>query len=150
MRQLLYVSHACRDLAPAALDHILAASRAGNATNGITGLLLHIEGGFLQILEGEERALRELYARIGNDRRHRAPRLLLDRDVRKRAFAGWSLGFERPSPDDPETAGMFGVTREAIQDRLSPRAGKVVATMLETFYRVQREDDLRLAELEAS
>jgi hypothetical protein len=145
MRQLLYVSQVCRDFAPASLDRILTVSRANNAMNGVTGLLLHIEGGFLQILEGDERVLRELYARIGTDRRHRHQRLLLDREVERRTFTGWGLGFERPALDDPETAGMFGVTREAIHGRLSPQAGKVVAVMLETFYRVQREDVLRLA-----
>lgn len=146
MRQLLYVSHVCRDFAPAALDRILSVSRANNAMNGITGLLLHIPGGFLHMLEGEERTLRELYARISTDRRHREPRLLLDREVDGRAFPGWSLGFERPAPDDPETAGMFGVAQEAVHGRLSPQAGRVVALMLEIFYRVQREDHLRLAD----
>jgi hypothetical protein len=144
MRQLLYVSSCSRDLAPGVLDQILAASRTNNALLGITGLLLHIEGGFLQILEGEGRALRELYTRIAADRRHWDAHLLLDSEVPARAFAGWSMGFERPRPDEPETAGMFGVTREAIRGRLSPGAGKVVAVMLETFYRVQRGDELRL------
>jgi hypothetical protein len=74
MRQLLYVSNAARDIAPRALDAILSASRANNVLLGITGLLLHIDGGFLQILEGDERAVRELYARIAADRRHREPR----------------------------------------------------------------------------
>lgn len=146
MRQLLYVSHVCRDFPPASLDRILAVSRANNAMTGITGLLLHISGGFLHMLEGEERTLRELYARIGADRRHRDLHLLLDREAGGRSFPGWSLGFERPAPDDPETAGMFGVVREAVHGRLAPRAGKVVAVMLETFYRVQREDHLRLAD----
>ena len=41
---------------------------------GITGLLLFIDGGFLQMLEGEERAVRELYTRIAADRRHLNPR----------------------------------------------------------------------------
>jgi hypothetical protein len=146
MRQLLYVSRPALDLTPLALDHILAVSRANNALNGVTGLLLHVEGGFLQMLEGDERALRELYIRIGSDRRHRGMRLLLDREVDRPTFTGWSLGFERPSLDDPETAGMLGVVREAVHGRLSPQAGRVVAVMLETFYRVQREDRLRLVQ----
>jgi hypothetical protein len=50
------------------------------------------------------------------------------------------MAFERPSLNDPETAGMFGVTRETIHDRLSPAAGRIVALMLETFYRTQRND----------
>jgi hypothetical protein len=146
MRQLLYVSNASRDLAPRALDGILSASRANNTLLGITGLLLHIDGGFLQILEGDERAVRELYTRVAADRRHWEPRILLDREIAAPAFNGWSMGFERPCMNDPETAGMFGVTRETIHGRLSPAAGRIVALMLETFYRVQRSDSLGLAQ----
>ena len=74
----------------------------------------------------------------------------MDREIESRAFTGWAMGFERPRADDPETAGMFGVTREAIFSRLSPAAGRVIAVMLERSYRVQRSDDLRLAEAKAS
>jgi hypothetical protein len=144
MRQLLYVSNASRDIAPRALDAILSASRANNTLLGITGLLLHIDGGFLQILEGDERAVRELYTRVAADRRHWEPRILLDREIAAPTFIGCSMGFERPSLNDPETAGMFGVTRETIHGRLSPAAGRIVALMLETFYRTQRDDSLRL------
>ena len=140
MRQLLYVSNTQPDLAPDALDNILTASRSNNAMMGITGLLLYIDGGFLQMLEGDERALRELYGRVAADRRHSSLRLMLDREVTERAFPGWSMGFERPCMDDPETAGMFGVARSAIHDQLSPKTGRIVALMLQTFYRVQHSD----------
>ncbi len=140
MRQLLYVSNTMPDLSPGVLDDILTASRRNNAMMGITGLLLYIDGGFLQMLEGDELGLRELYGRISADRRHSDPKLMLDREVGERAFAGWSMGFERPCMDDPETAGMFGVARSAIRDQLSPRTGRIVAMMLQTFYRVQHSD----------
>jgi hypothetical protein len=93
-----------------------------------------------KILEGEERAVRELYTRIASDPRHRNARLMLDREVPCRAFPEWSMGFERPCMDDPETAGMFGVAREAIHGRLSPGTGRIVAMMLQTFYAVQQSD----------
>ena len=140
MRQLLYVSNTIPDLAPGVLDDILTASRRNNAIMGITGLLLYIEGGFLQILEGDELALRELHTRILADRRHWGSRLMLDREIGKRAFPSWSMGFERPCMDDPESAGMFGVACSAIKDRLSPNTGRIVAMMLQTFYHVQHSD----------
>jgi len=140
MRQLLYVSHCTRELAAGELNDILVAARANNALLGITGLLLHINGGFLQMLEGEERAVRELYTRIAMDRRHTDPRIMLDREIPVRVFADWSMGFERPNLDDPETAGMFGVVRSAVHDKLSPGTGRIVAMMLQTFYRVQNSD----------
>ena len=141
MRQLLYVSHVVPGITPAALDNILTTSRASNALLDVTGLLVFIAGGFLHLLEGEERPLRELYARIAADNRHRDARLLLDRES-SRVFTGSPLAFECPSLDDPQTAGMFGVAREAIEGRLSPGTGRIVALMLETFYRVHREDML--------
>lgn len=140
MHQLLYVSNAASDISIRALDDILTASRRNNARLDITGLLLFIDGGFLQILEGEERAVRELYSRIAADPRHSNLRLMLDRGVPARAFADWSMGFEQPCMDDPETAGMFGVAREAIHGRLSPGTGRIIAMMLQTFYAVQHSD----------
>jgi hypothetical protein len=137
MRQLLYVSNTQPDITLSALDDLLTASRRNNALMGITGLLLFIDGGFLQIMEGEERAIRELYARITNDPRHHNLRLMLDREVPVRAFPDWSMGFERPCMEDPETA---GVAREAIHGRLSPGTGRIVAMMLQTFYAVQQSD----------
>ncbi len=140
MRQLLYVSNTKSDIPLSALDDLLTASRRNNALLDITGLLLFIDGGFLQILEGEEHSLRQLYARIAKDSRHRDLRLMLDREIPARAFPDWNMGFERPCMDDPETAGMFGVAREAIHGRLSPGTGRIVAMMLQTFYAVQHSD----------
>ena len=140
MRQLLYASNTPQRVTLDDLDNILTASRRHNALIGITGLLLFIDGGFLQILEGEERAVRELYTRIAVDPRHVNPRIMLDREIAARAFEAWDMGFERPCMDDPETAGMFGVAREAIHGRLSPGTGRIVAMMLQTFYAVQHSD----------
>jgi hypothetical protein len=140
MRQLLYVSNTEQHMSVGDLDDILTASRRNNAQLGITGLLLFIDGGFLQILEGEEREVREVYARVAGDPRHANATVMLDREIPVRAFPDWSMGFERPSMDDPETAGMFGVAREAINGRLSPGTGRIVAMMLQTFYAVQHSD----------
>ncbi len=124
---------------PGTLDGILQSARRNNQALGITGLLLYIDGGFLQVLEGEEEAVHRIYTRIRADNRHWETRLMLDREA-PRAFGDWSMGFEHLTGDDPETAGMFGVTREAIAGKLSPTAGRVVIIMLETFYRVQTGD----------
>ena len=144
MRQLLYVSNTSRKIAVAELNGILHAARRNNALLGVSGMLLYIDGGFLQILEGEERALRDLYARICNDKRHWEQRLLLDQSATP-AFTGWSMGFDRLASDMPENASLFGITSEAIAGRLSPRAGGALVTMLKTFYSVQTGANLKLA-----
>ena len=140
MRQLLYVSKTAQPVSLGDLDDILTASRRNNAQSGITGLLLFIDDGFLQVLEGDEKAVRDVYARVARDPRHGEAMVMLDREIPVRAFPEWSMGFERPCMDDPETAGMFGVAREAINGRLSPATGRIVAMMLQTFYAVQHSD----------
>src|SRR4051812_24166984 len=113
MRQLLYASNTNRDVPDAVLEDILAASRRNNPGVGVTGILLYVEGGFMQVLEGEEAAVGEVYARIGRDKRHWNSQVLLDREA-PRAFADWSMGFERPQPGD----GVFAITRDAIAGKL--------------------------------
>jgi len=140
MRQLLYVSNTMDELGLGDLDQILTASRRNNAMMSITGLLLFIDGGFLQVLEGEERAVRELYTRISSDPRHRNTRLMLDREVPSRAFPEWNMALSGPAWTIRKPPACSGVAREAIHGRLSPGTGRIVAMMLQTFYAVQHSD----------
>ena len=145
MHQLLYVSQAARDIPASDLDDILAAGRANNLAHGLSGILIHIDGGFLQILEGERDVVMQVYGRIAEDRRHAHPRVLVDRSVPHRSFPDWSLGYEHLKGARDEMAGMFGIVREAIAGHLSPGAGRVIATMLETFYRLEMDAHLPFA-----
>jgi hypothetical protein len=133
MRQLLYASNTHRDVSGDFLNEILAISRKNNAEVGVTGVLLYIDGGFMQVLEGEDEAVSETYARICQDKRHWNTSVLLDRDA-PRAFAEWSMGFTRPTD---LSDGMFTVTQEAIDGKLKPGAPAEIMVMLRTFYRMQ-------------
>ena len=137
MHQLLYVSQAARDIPASDLDDILVVGRANNQARGLSGILIHVDGGFLQIIEGARDAVMQMYGRIAEDPRHAHPRVLVDRAVSMRAFPDWCLGYEHLKGAKDEMAGMFGIVREAVAGHLSPGAGRVVATMLETFYRLE-------------
>ena len=97
MRQLLYVSTPTSELATSALDNILTASRANNALLGITGLLLHIDGGFLQMLEGEEATVNATFARIEDDYRHVIASILMRETITERFFENWSMETANPT-----------------------------------------------------
>jgi hypothetical protein len=132
MKQLLYASNTHRDVSDAVLEDILAASRRNNAACDVTGVLLYSEGGFMQVLEGEDAAVAATYARICADKRHWNTMVLLNRDA-PRAFGAWSMGFERPLRIGE---GMFALTREAIEGRLKPDAPAEIMALLQTFYRI--------------
>lgn len=137
MRQLLYVSNAARGIPASDLDDILTQARARNPERGLSGILIHVDGGFLQILEGARETVMQVYGRIAEDKRHSQPHVLVDRETDAPAFAAWSMGYEHLTGAKDEMAGMFGIVREAVAGHLSPGAGRVVATMLETFYRLE-------------
>lgn len=136
MRQLLYVSDTERDLPQDALDHILAVSRRNNRTADVTGVLLYLDGGFLQVLEGSHEAVEKIYTGLCQDSRHRNLTILLDREA-PRAFSEWSMGFKRLRPDLTETAELFQITSDAVAGRVKQEAAVEILTLLNTFYRIQ-------------
>jgi hypothetical protein len=74
---------------PALLEH----ARAANGERAITGMLLYIEGGFFQVLEGEVAAVDEVYGRITRDPRHYEITLIVREPIAARDFSEWTMGF---------------------------------------------------------
>lgn len=100
MISLVYFSSAVATFPPLELDQILKVSRRNNATAGVTGLLCHIDGSFLQFLEGDETAVRATFARISADPRHTDLLKVHDMPIESRAFSEWSMGLVRSDEVD--------------------------------------------------
>ena len=75
---LAYRSHSLVPTARAdhELANILRVARVNNASRGVTGALLLYDGWFAQVLEGPEAAVRALFDRIAEDKRHNGVELL--------------------------------------------------------------------------
>lgn len=91
LRRLVYRSRAHDGLGMEALLALLVNARERNATSGITGLLVHEQGRFLQVIEGPPEAIEGLWQAIQRDRRHRDVELLGDRVCQSRWFGDWSM-----------------------------------------------------------
>ncbi|RFP66856.1 BLUF domain-containing protein [Hymenobacter lapidiphilus] len=68
--QLVYQSQATPPFAEAALEALLRKARIYNQAHHLTGMLLYVEGRFLQVIEGPEPALNHLYGLIQRDQLH--------------------------------------------------------------------------------
>ena len=123
VHQLLYASGATRPLSPAEIHDILCASRRNNAKIGVTGMLLHADGSFIQILEGERRTVWILADRISADAHHRNFMVLYENTAEARGFADWQMGFHQLDTSRSEDAAIFGSTREAIETRVNGADG---------------------------
>ena len=101
MLQLVYISTATSPLSDDALRRLLVEARDLNNAAGITGLLLHHDGSFVQALEGPETSVRETFNRIQADSRHQDLMTLYISPIDSRDFGRWEMGYV---PIDPESA----------------------------------------------
>ena len=97
--QLIYQSQSLVPFKKEEIVTLLANCRAYNTTHNITGLVLYTpDGRFLQVLEGDENAVRSLYLnRISADPRHFISRIYSEGPALKRSFPTWPLGFREAS-----------------------------------------------------
>jgi len=93
VHELIYRSRATGPFDRAEISRILATARRVNAENGVTGLLLYSDDAFLQVLEGEEAAVRETFGRIQADPRHAEVTVLAEGARDGRAYPDWTMGF---------------------------------------------------------
>lgn len=107
MFRIVYLSTANAPLAKAELTNLLRVSRSNNRKQDITGMLLYQDGHFIQILEGPEQAVRDLYERhISRDPRHHDLILLAEEETSERMFDQWSMGFR--DLNDPDVHALPG------------------------------------------
>lgn len=109
---LFYVSYA-PDPGTDGIEKILSTSRTHNAEHQITGALCHVQGHFIQYLEGPKAALADLFERIKCDPRHSKVRLLARRPVTTRLYGSWTMALVAVD------ASAEPATREAIGSKQS-------------------------------
>jgi len=108
---LLYVSEMWRHDAHE-VRRICEQSRANNLRDGITGLLVFDGHAFCQFVEGGERVMAALLARLQRDPRHRNMRLLRFGPMPgARRFPAWRLGYAYSA--DPSAIARMRTTFDA-------------------------------------
>ena len=95
MFELIYHSVANENLQESDITDILNVARNFNSQNDITGCLLYHNERFIQILEGAEEVIRQLYASIEDDPRHNSVILVNMGEKAERMFDSWSMAFHK-------------------------------------------------------
>jgi len=98
--QIIYASVATRPIEEDELVGMLQRAREKNTRLGITGMLLHCDGSFIQALEGPKPQVSELINVIRKDLRHNRIAVLFEGPITNRSFSQWSMGFNRPSQEE--------------------------------------------------
>src|ERR1035438_3422559 len=100
MIHLIYASVATQEFKTDQLTDILQQAREANERAGLTGILLHSDGSFFQVLEGESKDIDQLYHKLLLDKRHAQLTVIIREPVAKRSFESWSMGFSSVSPEE--------------------------------------------------
>jgi hypothetical protein len=90
MIRVIYASRPTR-LSPTDVEDINAISVRNNAAHGITGVLIHDETFFLQIIEGPEDAVDALLRQLEKDPRHTEMSVVFRTRIDATSFQGWSM-----------------------------------------------------------
>lgn len=132
MSRLIHIIYSSAATTPFGHDELLTLlgkSRSKNASLNISGMLLHIDGSFLQVIEGREVDIDELFEKIAVDPRHGNIVKIVRESIPKRAFEDWSMGFADISLDDLEqTTGWndFLSNPDALHALVPGRAQKLL------------------------
>ena len=73
------------------MEDILTKARTRNEALDITGVLIYVEGVFIQVLEGEKDRVLELMRSIESDPRHNALKLFYQAELSCRTFDAWRM-----------------------------------------------------------
>lgn len=106
MHHIIYLSWAVAPFTTAQLQRLLTRARQRNTELAITGILLYGNEQFMQVLEGEEEVVQELYAQIRKDPRHHNILTFANKAVAQRAFPEWAMAF--PSVSAQQFAAVTG------------------------------------------
>ncbi|MEM7742497.1 MAG: BLUF domain-containing protein [Pseudomonadota bacterium] len=136
--QVAYISFLEVDDFASEVDRILSTARRRNAAENITGILIHVRGMFMQVLEGDAAAVKSTMSRIAADKRHSRITTVLEREVEERKFGGWNMGWCN-APDDHPAADELQRLGDPANHRSGPNATYTpLEDVLEAFFTLTR------------
>ena len=92
LKQVIYVSEKT-DTSSDSLTDIYDISQKNNSESGISGCLLIGSNSYLQLLEGPDLAVENLYSKIEMDSRHKKVKKLFEQHIEEKLFSSWSMKF---------------------------------------------------------
>ncbi len=88
-----YVSTVSSNLSDTDIENLMNYVREHNNLLNITGILLHSDGNFFQVLEGEKEIIKMMFERIKKDARHYNIIKMLDKEISDNSFSAYHSSF---------------------------------------------------------
>ncbi|MBS1545637.1 MAG: BLUF domain-containing protein [Bacteroidetes bacterium] len=134
MFHLIYTSHAVHPMSESELVDLLKESRSFNSIHNITGMLLYVDGKFMQVLEGDETEVLSLYENIRRDPRHRRVATIVEGHSEDRVFKNWSMGFKSLSSREAKSLSNFHDLDSFFTEKGNTSDSGLLMVFLKLFY----------------
>lgn len=121
LHQLIYTSH-CKSITPEIIESLLKSAHKNNREFEITGVLVLIDRTFIQVLEGSQEAITDLFEIIKSDKRHERIQLLSIQPITERAFPDWTMGYLEKTPPAIQALLQDHKAGEDLTDKLNDLA----------------------------
>lgn len=108
----IYSSVQTHPLSAAEITWLVQDSRVRNRKHSITGILLHVEDTFFQVLEGDSEIINELYGKILLDPRHKQITRIILEPIARRFFGDSLMNLATLSPVD-----LTGILQDSGPER---------------------------------
>ena len=130
---LIYVSTATKLFNELELIELLKKSRIENLSHCITGMLLYHDGNIMQVIEGDEKEINQLYINLKNDDRHHGVIKLMCQPISEREFPEWSMSYLNVTSENNAGFSEFlsKKTESANNDLIVGRARKLLLNFRE-------------------
>jgi hypothetical protein len=94
-------------------------------------MMLYHAGSFLQILEGEEQDVEQLFSKIGKDKFHTNIKIIYRGDIDEREFSDWSMGFVNTANYADLPAGFIDYVKDLSIHTIDKTRAKRVLKMFQ-------------------
>lgn len=126
---ICYISKQSEALIDSELESLFGYIVSMNSTLQISGALLHNEGFFLQVLEGDKLRIDELFSKIRKDKRHKNILMVLDQKIENRIFQNYEANFNiLKTKDDIKRLNTY-LSKYSFKNKYS----KNIQTLMEPF-----------------
>lgn len=147
MKSIIYTSHIADDIQSESslLHEIISHSQTANPAIGVTGAMIMSDRQFLQVIEGEEQAVLQLFTKISADKRHSQVDVLYHESISSRSFEQWSMqGFE-VSPGATFDVETIAAVRQLFDQSFTYRADVFMKILGSVFAQSELIRQLRKA-----
>jgi len=99
---------------PTGLFEIIRVARKRNSSFNITGVMSYRRGRYIQVLEGDDAAVDQLFSNIASDPRHEDVTILFDFPISTRSFPQWEMRLMTSVDKDAEFSEFMNTSSTAV------------------------------------